>query len=171
MHHGSFWTILLSSNCEKHHWASHCAPIQNFVSQSSLCVCSFVLLSLSPESLALNEFMFCLLPSLLLFLSPSYLSPESFRYLYRNRSFLRIPLAARPRFSSLRSLRLVPVSCLRQTRRSRGGEERGRKGGWEGEKCFVCLIHELEVYSMWLAVQNSTIPSCNMQIAVFYLLF
>ncbi|XP_028844179.1 disks large homolog 5a isoform X2 [Denticeps clupeoides] len=28
------------------------------------------------------------------------------RYLYRNRSFLRIPLAARPRFCSLRSLRL-----------------------------------------------------------------
>lgn len=40
--------------------------------------------------------------------SSSYLSiPLTSRSLYRNRSFLRIPLAARPRFSSLRSLRFV----------------------------------------------------------------
>lgn len=34
-------------------------------------------------------------------------SSPSFRYLFRNRSFLRIPVAPRPRFSSLRSLRLA----------------------------------------------------------------
>lgn len=34
-------------------------------------------------------------------------SSTSFRYLFRNRSFLRIPVAPRPRFSSLRSLRLA----------------------------------------------------------------
>lgn len=42
-----------------------------------------------------------------LYLPPASLQPFASRSLYRNRSFLRIPLAARPRFSSLRSLRFV----------------------------------------------------------------
>lgn len=43
-----------------------------------------------------------------LYLPLASLQPSTSRSLYRNRSFLRIPLAARPRFSSLRSLRFVP---------------------------------------------------------------
>lgn len=42
-----------------------------------------------------------------LYLPPASPRPSISRSLYRNRSFLRIPLAARPRFSSLRSLRFV----------------------------------------------------------------
>lgn len=55
---------------------------------------------------------FCCLCMISVLRSPLYLPPASpqpsiSRSLYRNRSFLRIPLAARPRFSSLRSLRFV----------------------------------------------------------------
>lgn len=44
------------------------------------------------------------------------LPPPALRALYRNRSFLRIPLAARPRFSSLRSLRFVSPLCASDSR-------------------------------------------------------
>lgn len=46
-------------------------------------------------------------PILLFIFLPPLCNPFASRSLYRNRSFLRIPLAARPRFSSLRSLRFV----------------------------------------------------------------
>lgn len=64
----------------------------------------------SPARLSLV--LFCCLCMISVLHSPLYLPPASpqpsiSRSLYRNRSFLRIPLAARPRFSSLRSLRFV----------------------------------------------------------------
>lgn len=64
----------------------------------------------SPTPLSLVHF--CCLCMISVLHSPLYLPPASpqpsiSRSLYRNRSFLRIPLAARPRFSSLRSLRFV----------------------------------------------------------------
>ena len=53
---------------------------------------------------------------LFIFLPSVSLQPSASRSLYRNRSFLRIPLAARPRFSSLRSLRFV----LAQSAKTKG---------------------------------------------------
>lgn len=70
----------------------------------------FCLIFVSPTPLSLVHF--CCLCMISVLHSPLYLPPASpqpsiSRSLYRNRSFLRIPLAARPRFSSLRSLRFV----------------------------------------------------------------
>lgn len=70
----------------------------------------FCLIFVSPTPLSLVHF--CCLCMISVLHSPLYPPPASpqpsiSRSLYRNRSFLRIPLAARPRFSSLRSLRFV----------------------------------------------------------------
>lgn len=121
-------------NCAVPHWNSHCNPIKthfnNFIEASvfknEALICWHVGILLYPcHQLFLSHLTFVtpLSLTLLLFLgdicppfsslSSSCLSVTS-RSLYRNRSFLRIPLAARPRFSSLRSLRFVFPQCYKQ---------------------------------------------------------
>lgn len=72
----------------------------------------------------------------LLYLPPAPPQPYISRSLYRNRSFLRIPLAARPRFSSLRSLRFVLLHSA------------NAKGMHPDPSKFTCISTFEELYSL-----------------------
>lgn len=63
--------------------------------------------SLQQSRVLLSHYDVCVCVCPLLSASRFSTSLHVSRFLYRNRSFLRIPLAVRPRFSSLRSLRFV----------------------------------------------------------------